>query len=77
LTRPRAARAHIDGSRLWVGLEDGREISVPIAWFDWLSAASSEQQGDLRIIEGGLGVWWEQLEDGVSVPWLLGLPEWP
>ena len=23
----------------------------------------------------GAGVWWEGLEDGVSVPWLFGMPE--
>ena len=25
-------------------------------------------------IEGGLGIWWEELDEGVSVPTLLGLP---
>ena len=77
LTRPRAVRARVDGDRLWVALEDGRDISVPVAWFDWLALAAPGQRDDLRIVEGGLGIWWEQLEDGVSVPGLLGLPEWP
>jgi len=38
---------------------------------------SLEDGRDIRIIEGGVGIWWDQLEDGVSVPWLFGLPEWP
>jgi hypothetical protein len=25
-------------------------------------------------VEGGEGIWWEQLDEGVSVPGLLGLP---
>jgi len=75
LTRPRAVRAGVDGARLWVALEDGRDVSAPVSWFDWLASATPAQRDDLRIIEGGLGIWWEQLEDGVSVPWLLGLPE--
>jgi hypothetical protein len=58
-----------------VALEDGRDVTVPVSWFDWLASATPGQQDDLRIIEGGLGIWWEQLEDGVSVPWLLGRPE--
>lgn len=77
LSRPRAVRASADAARLWVALADGREISVPIAWFGWLASATAAQRSDLRIIEGGVGIWWEQLEDGVSVPWLLGVPEDP
>ena len=37
-------------------------------------SASDEQQADLEIIEDGLGIWWEQLDDGLSVPALLGQP---
>ncbi len=77
LARPRAAAARVDGGRLWIGLTDGREISVPAAWFDWLSSATQEQQADLAILEGGAGIWWEQLDDGISVPGLFGLPEDP
>jgi hypothetical protein len=47
---------------------------VPLSWFRWLDESTPEQQADLRIIEGGLGIWWEALDEGVSVPWLLGLP---
>jgi len=75
LTRPRAVQARVEASRLRVSLEDGREVSVPLSWFDWLARATASQRSDLRIIEGGAGIWWEQLEDGVSVPWLLGVPE--
>jgi hypothetical protein len=77
LVRPRAVSASVDAHRLRVSLEDGREISVPLAWFHWLAKATADQRRDLRIIEGGAGIWWEQLEDAVSVPGLLGLPESP
>ena len=72
--RPRAGSAVIDADRLRVSLEDGRELSVPLAWFHWLDNASDAQRADLEIIEFGLGIWWEELDEGVSVPWLLGLP---
>ena len=52
-------------------------VSVPLDWFDWLVGAEPAQRDDLKIIEGGAGIWWEQLDDGVSVPGLLGLPENP
>ena len=77
LSRPRAVRARVDADRLWVSLEDGRDVSVPVTWFEWLAGATDDQRHDIRIIEGGAGIWWEQLEDGVSVPWLFGLPESP
>jgi hypothetical protein len=67
----------VDADRLWVSLEDGRDVSVPVAWFEWLARATEDQRHDIRIIEGGAGIWWAQLEDGVSVPWLFGLPEFP
>lgn len=77
ISRPRAASAVVDARLLRVTLEDGREIGVPITWFEWLEGATEAQRRDLTIIEAGAGIWWEQLEDGVSVPGLLGLPEYP
>ncbi len=76
LSRPRAVSALCDDARLHVTITDGRVVSVPIDWFDWLAGATPAQRDDLKIIEGGAGIWWEQLEDGVSVPGLLGLPEY-
>jgi Protein of unknown function (DUF2442) len=72
--RPTATAAAVVGERLSVTVRDGRELLVPITRFDWLAKASDEQRADLEIIEGGLGIWWEQLDDGVSVPGLFGLP---
>jgi hypothetical protein len=73
-TRPRATEAMVDGERLRVSLTDGRDVSIPTSWYAWLHDATAEQQADLAIIEGGLGIWWEQLHDGLSVPGLLGQP---
>jgi len=77
LSRPRAVSAACDTTHLHVTIADGRVISVPLDWFDWLANATPAQRDDLKISEGGAGIWWEQLEDGLSVPALLGLPEYP
>lgn len=74
ISRPVATAAVIADGRLHVTLDDGREIIVPISWFDWLAKATDEQRSELDLIEGGEGIWWEQLDEGVSVPGLLGLP---
>jgi hypothetical protein len=52
-----------------------RELTVPIAWFDWLAGASDAQRSDYQLIEGGGGIWWEQLEESLSIAGLLGVPE--
>jgi hypothetical protein len=70
---PLAASVAVDRARLHVALRDGRELSVPVAWFDWLAEASDDQRADHQIIEDGQGIWWEQLDEGVSVPGLFGL----
>jgi hypothetical protein len=67
----------VDASRLWVSLKDGREISVPLAWFDWLASADEAARQDFRILEGGSGIWWETIDEGLSVPGLFGLSESP
>jgi hypothetical protein len=73
-TRPTAVAATVDEDSLTVVLADGRKLVVPLSWFGWLQGATEAQRSDLEIIEGGLGIWWEELDEGVSVPTLLGLP---
>jgi len=75
LAHPRAATVTVEASSLRVAVEDGREISVPLAWFDWLAQATEDQRRDFTLIGGGAGIWWEALDDGISVPRLFGLPE--
>ena len=72
--RPRAVSATVDAERLRVALADGREVSVPLTWFSWLADADQRQRADVEVIEYGLGIWWASLDEGISVPWLLGLP---
>jgi hypothetical protein len=73
ISHPTAVAAEVTGDRLHVTLSDGRELFVPVAWFSWLASATSEQRADLEIIDGGDAIWWESLEDSLSVPGLFGL----
>jgi hypothetical protein len=65
--------ADVDSTRLHVTLADGRELYVPIDWFGWLVTADEAQRSDFDIIEGGQGIWWNSIDEGVSVPGLFGL----
>src|SRR3970282_1799929 len=74
---PRAASVAVERERLRVSLKDGREIVVPVDWFDFLTKATDEQRQRFRLDEYGAGTPWDELEDGISVPSLFGLPESP
>jgi hypothetical protein len=74
LSAPRAVSAEIDGARLRVTVADGRQIIVPIDRFEFLERASEADRADFRLVGNGRGIWWERLEDGVSVARLFGLP---
>lgn len=75
LKHPLATSVAVDAETLRVRVEDGREIAVPTGWFDWLARAADSERCDFRIIGGGEGIWWDALDDGISVPWLFGVPE--
>jgi Protein of unknown function (DUF2442) len=77
LARPRATAAAIQGAQLRVTVEDGREIIVPVTWFEFLERATEAQRNEFLLIGDGTGIWWEQLNDGISVPQLFGLPPDP
>lgn len=74
---PRAASASVDGDRLMVSLKDGREITVPIEWFEFLRIATDDQRQHFHLDDYGAAIEWDELDDGISVPGLLGLPESP
>ncbi len=52
-------------------LTDGRTISVPLAWSWRLSDATPEQRSNFRIIGGGQGVHWPDIDEDISVHGML------
>jgi len=56
---------------LYILLQDGREIGVPILWFPRLRKASLEQLNDWRLIGNGVGIHWESIDEDISVSALL------
>ena len=59
--------------QLCVLLADGREILVPLLWFPRLQGATPEQRKDWRLIGGGIGIHWEELDEDISVETLLSI----
>jgi hypothetical protein len=58
---------------LRVVLADGREVSVPIAWFPRLQKATAKQKKTWRLIGGGVGIHWEDVDEDISVESLLSI----
>ena len=68
---PCAVSVECTDDELRVALDDGRKLSVPLAWFPRLLAATAEQRASWRLIGRGEGVRWESLDEDLSVRGLL------
>lgn len=66
-----AKAVRFDATMMRVLLADGREISVPLEWFPRLRDASKKQRENYRLIGGGVGIHWEELDEDVSISALL------
>ncbi len=54
-----------------VTLDDGRELSIPLAWFPRLLHGSPHQREQWELIGRGEGLHWEALDEDISVAGLL------
>jgi Protein of unknown function (DUF2442) len=56
---------------LLVVLADGREVSAPLVCFPRLQKATEKQRSNWRLIGGGIGIHWEDVDEDISVNSLL------
>jgi hypothetical protein len=66
-----AVAVQIDDHTLALDLSDGRAISVPLTWFPRLSHGTAEERNRWRLIAGGRGIHWPELDEDISVEGLL------
>jgi hypothetical protein len=66
-----AKAVRFDANTMWINLEDGRQLGVPLAYFPRLLNATAEQREKLTISGGGTGLHWDDLDEDISVPSLL------
>ena len=72
---PRAQGVEFVPDGLVVHLKDGRSLTVPLEWFPRLRAASDAERRKWEFIGDGYGIHWPALDEDISVPGLLGLPD--
>ena len=70
-----ATDVSFDAYSVRFSLADGRSISAPLAWFPRLLGASDEARRNWKFIGRGSGVHWPDVDEDISIPGLLGLPD--
>jgi len=68
-TTPRATQVRFDDDQMWVELDDGRTLGVPLAWFPRLFRGSKADRGKVQISATGLH--WDALDEDISIAGLL------
>jgi len=66
-----ANRVWFDEVNIWLELTDGRQLSVPLAYFPRLLHATNNQLQQFELSGGGTGIHWDALDEDISVEGLL------
>jgi len=53
------------------GLDDGRALSVPLAWYPRLLDGTQTERENYELIGDGEGIHWPELDEDISVEGLL------
>jgi hypothetical protein len=65
----RATSVRFDDDQMWVELDDGRTLGIPLAWYPRLLHGTPEQRNQLFISPSGLH--WEALDEDISIAGLI------
>lgn len=72
---PLAVDVKVSRQALAVDLADGRTLVIPIAWYPRLLHGTPGERANWRLIGGGEGIHWPDLDEDISIDGLLaGLP---
>jgi hypothetical protein len=66
-----ARQIAIGDDSIAVELNDGRTITVPLAWFPRLLHGTAAERANWRLIGSGEGIHWPDLDEDISVTSLL------
>ena len=71
VSAPEAGTFTVSGDTLTTELSDGRTICVPLDWYPRLTHATREERGNWRLIGGGEGTHWPDLDEDISEEGLI------
>jgi len=64
-----ATEVSFDENTMWVALDDGRTLGVPLAWFPRLLSATAAQRAAVEI--SPMGLHWDELDEDISIEGLI------
>ena len=67
----RARRVRVTRDELVVDLNDGRTLTVPLAWYPRLAHGTTSERSKWRLIGRGEGIHWPNLDEDISVAGLV------
>ena len=68
---PHAVSVRCTDDELVISLNDGRVLSVPLAWFPRLTHASDAERLNFELLGDGDGIHWPDIDEDISVVGLL------
>jgi hypothetical protein len=66
-----AVRVRVLTDAIAVELSDGRTVTAPLSWYPRLLHATTRERRHWRLVGGGEGVHWPDLDEDISVEGLL------
>ena len=66
---PEPTAVRFDDAQMWVELEDGRTLGIPLVWFPRLLHGSVKQREDFFLSPDGIH--WDTLDEDISIAGLL------
>jgi hypothetical protein len=64
-------RVAVSDDSLSVELADGRSIATLLAWYPRLARAGMKERNNWRLIGGGRGIHWPEIDEDISIANLL------
>ena len=68
---PSAVRARVLNEAVVVDLRDGRTVTAPLTWYPRLVHGTARERRNWRLVGGGMGIHWPDLDEDLSVEGLL------
>lgn len=60
-----------DAQKVYFDFKDGRTMGSPLDWFPRLKNATEIQRQNWRLVAGGSGVHWEEIDEDLSAEGML------
>jgi len=69
--KPYAKQLSFDNDMMWIELNDGRKLGIPLIYFPRLLKATTDQLQNYQISGGGTALHWDELDEDLLVENLL------